>query len=149
MTAIFAYVGDRHDFLPWLILQPEMDRATAGWMFLWAGSRYLVGDGPTSFDLNRVSGEEVVRLFGALCERSERIGFSEDRLGLDPHFEAERQACLAVIANAQVAHGITVPHAIIGRPFAAPSGSADYEVHDGLLVSTHFLRSALPHIYGA
>lgn len=135
--AVFAYVGDHHGFLPWLFRQPEMDRATAGWIFLWTeGSRYLRGDPGGTFPLDYFSGDEVISLFEAVCERSERAGFSHDLLGLDQDFEPERQACLAVVAAGEVADGITVPSAIIGEPFKAPIPPGRYEIDDGLLVST-------------
>src|SRR5262245_37995091 len=73
--AALAYRGDRHGFLHWLLEQPEMDRATAGWIFLWAeGSRYLRGK--TDFPLNHISSEDMMALFRSLCARSE--GRSEE-----------------------------------------------------------------------
>jgi hypothetical protein len=40
--AVFLYLGDRHGFQPWLVRQPDIDRATAGWLFLSRrGSDYL------------------------------------------------------------------------------------------------------------
>ncbi len=136
--ACLAYLGDEHGFLPWLVRQPEMDRATAGWIFLWGeGSIYLRGEAEKTFGLlSHFSAPQVISLFDALCERSEVVGFSEDRLGLDKDFEAERQRCLEVVARGQVGRGITVPSAIIGRPFRAPAGGGDYEIDDGLLVRT-------------
>ena len=75
--AVLAYRDDDHGFLPWLLQQPEMDRATAGWIFLWPeGSLYLRGE--TDFPLNHISSEGMVALFRALCERSESTGFSRD-----------------------------------------------------------------------
>jgi predicted esterase len=58
-----------------------MDRATAGWIFLWAeGSRYLRG--ATDFNFN--SGvRDVEALLRSVCERSKGMGFSNDALGLD------------------------------------------------------------------
>ena len=46
--AIVNTVGDPHGFLVWLADQPEMDRATAGYVFLAYGSSYLRGQ--TDFD---------------------------------------------------------------------------------------------------
>jgi hypothetical protein len=144
--ATLAYLGDRHGFLPWLVQQPNMDRATAGWLFLWLrGSRYLRGE---QWDYwAKISDSEVVQLLASLFERSERIGFSEDRLGLEANFEPQRQECRNVVAKGEVAVGITVPRNIINKRFSAPRYGGDYEVHDGILVSLHFLRSQLPHIY--
>jgi hypothetical protein len=79
--AALAYRGDPHGFLPWLLEQPEMDRATAGWIFLWAeGSRYLRG--VTDFPLNHITSEAMMALFRSLCGRSESVGFPRDDLGL-------------------------------------------------------------------
>jgi hypothetical protein len=130
--AALAYRGDRHGFLQWLLAQAEMDRATAGWIFLWAeGSRYLRGE--TNFPLNNVSSEKMIEHFRALCQRSERMGFANDVLGLDKGFESERQACLDVIRRGEVAAGIIVPNDIVARPFAAPKADARFTLGDGLI----------------
>ena len=131
--AALAYRGDRHGFLSWLLGRPEMDRATAGWIFLWAeGSRYLRGK--TDFPLNHMSSEGMVALFRALCARSEGPGFARDDLGLDPDFEPERKACLDVVARNEVAAGIVVPRQIIARPFAPPKRDTRYTLDDGLIL---------------
>lgn len=131
--AALAHRGDPHGFLPWLVEQPELDRATAGWIFLWAeGSRYLRGD--TRFPFDHCADEAMVALFAALCARSERSGFGGDDIGLDRDFEAEREACLAVIAGGAVTAGITVPHAIIGTPFAPPRDNSRYTLDDGIIL---------------
>lgn len=144
--AALAYRGDKHDFLPWLIQQPTMDRATAGWLFFWLqGSEYLQGKKDSFWA--KIHDPDVVALLKDLCERSERIAFIEDRIGLDGGFEKERQACLAVIRDGLVAPDIVVPNAIIAKAFAARSGPAPYEVHDGTLLSLDFLRDSLPAIY--
>jgi len=131
--AALAYRGDRHGFLPWLLEQADMDRATAGWIFLWAeGSRYLRG--LTDFYLNHLSSRGMVELFQLLCARSESVGFREDRLGLDPDFEPERRACLDVIARGAVADGIVVPHAIIAKPFDPPPKGGRYTLDDGIIL---------------
>ena len=131
--AALAYRGDHNGFLPWLLEQPEMDRATAGWIFLWAeGSRYLRGE--TDFPLNHMSSENTVALFRALCVRSEGLGFSRDDLGLDPDFEPERKACLDVVARNHVAAGIIVPRQIIARPFAPPKKDDPFTLDDGIIL---------------
>jgi hypothetical protein len=136
--AVLAYIGDPHGFLPWLVQQPEMDRATAGWIFLWAeGSSYLRGEAEKTFALlDHFSARQMISLFDALCERSERMGFGQDRVGLDKDFEAERQRCLDVVVRRQLGAGIKFPSAIIGQPFRAPTAGGDYEIDDGLLVRT-------------
>lgn len=133
--ATLAYVGDEHGFLPWLVQQPNMDRATAGWLFLWSsqGLRYLRGE-RLSFYASIPDGA-VVDLLAALCERSERTGFSEDHVGLTPDFEQERRACQDAVAKGEIPSGITVPSAIIGKPFRAATYRGSYECHDGLLVN--------------
>lgn len=135
---VVAYIGDPHGFLPWLVQQPEMDRATAGWIFLWAeGSSYLRGEAEKTFALlDHFSAGQMISLFDALCARSELMGFSQDRLGLDKDFEPERRKCLEVVAGGQLCRGIIVPSAIIGQPFRAPTAGGDYEIDDGLLVRT-------------
>lgn len=131
--AALAYRGDYHGFLHWLLEQPEMDRATAGWIFLWAeGSRYLRGE--TDFPLNHISSESMIALFRLLGVRSEGVGFSRDDLGLDQDFEPERKACLDVIARNQVAAGTIVPRQIIARPFAPPKRDARFTLDDGIIL---------------
>jgi len=137
--AVLAYYRDLHGFLHWLLEQPEMDRATGGWIFLWAeGSRYLRGE--TSFSLNYISDEKMVALFRSLCERSEGVGFSRDDLGLDPDFEPARKACLDVVARNELAAGIIVPRQIISRSFAAPKRDTRFMLDDGLIISLNLLR---------
>jgi hypothetical protein len=131
--AAVAYRGDRQNFLPWLLQQPDMDRATAGWIFLWGeGSRYLRGY--KDWMLDHFSGEEFTRLLGAVCQRSESIGFRRDEIGLHPDFDAERQACLQVVADGEVAPGIIVPHNIIARPFASERQDRRYVIDDGIIL---------------
>ncbi|WP_310467600.1 hypothetical protein [Sphingomonas sp.] len=131
--AALAYRGDKHGFLPWVLQQAETDRATAGWIFLWAeGSRYLRGE--TDFLLDHISSENMVALFDAVCERSEGMGFANDALGLDPGFEAERLNCLAVIANGQLAPGIVAPKALLERPFDPPRQDDRFRMDDGIIL---------------
>ncbi|MES2444886.1 MAG: hypothetical protein V4574_18845 [Pseudomonadota bacterium] len=131
--AALAYRGDPHGFLPWLVEQPAMDRATAGWLFLWSeGTTYLRGERSFPY-FDNISSQAYVDLMDALCARSERIGFASDRLGLDRDFEPQRQACITAIANGQVAPGITIPCAITGKPFAPPNYGCGYQNEDGIL----------------
>jgi hypothetical protein len=131
--AALAYRGDKHGFLHWVLQQPEMDRATAGWIFLWAeGSRFLRGE--TDFLLDRVSSKSMVELFHAVCERSERMGFASDLLGLDHGFEAERLNCLAVIAEDQLAPGIVAPKTLLSRPFDPPRPDDRFTLDDGIIL---------------
>lgn len=130
--AALAYKGDPHGILPWLVQQPEMDRATAGWIFLWAeGSHYLRG--ATDFNFN--SGvRDVAALLRSICERSKGMGFSNDALGLDRDFEAERLKCLAVIENGEMAPGIVAPIALLARPFDPPRDDGRFTLDDGLVI---------------
>jgi hypothetical protein len=131
--AALAYRGDQHGFLRWVLQQPEADRATAGWIFLWAeGSRYLRGE--TSFPLNYLASDEVLDLFRAVCERSQVMGFASDALGLDPDFEAERLKCLAVIENGELAPGIIAPTALLARPFDSPRHDDRFTLDDGIII---------------
>lgn len=139
--AALAYVGDDHDFLRWLVQQPNMDRATAGWLLLWPeGSRFLRGE--TSGFWARIPDEKLVSLLTALCERSERDGFPEDRVGMEEGFEEQRRACLDVVANGQVASGIVIPRTIIGKPFSVMRSTSPFVCDDGLLVNRRILEEA-------
>ncbi|HLO76024.1 MAG TPA: hypothetical protein VK196_06160 [Magnetospirillum sp.] len=131
--AALAYRGNRHGFVHWVLRQPELDRATAGWIFLWAeGSRYLRGK--TDFYPSHVSGDEMLDLLRAVCERSEGAGFSNDALGLDGDFEAERTVCLAAIHNGQVAAGIVAPTALLARAFSPPRDDGRFTLDDGIIL---------------
>ncbi|PSJ41915.1 hypothetical protein C7I55_06525 [Sphingomonas deserti] len=131
--AALAYRGDPHDFLPWVLQQPETDRATAGWIFLWAeGSLYLRGE--TDFPLDHVAGAKMLELFGAVCARSQGIGFVNDALGLDRDFDGERRKCLAIIQNGEVAPGIVAPAALLARPFGPPRTDGRFTLDDGIIV---------------
>ncbi len=131
--AALAYRGDKHGFLQWVLQQPETDRATAGWIFLWAeGSRFLRGQ--TDFSLEHVSSTGMLELFHAVCERSEAAGFSSDKLGLDWDFEGERLKCLEVIANDELAPGIVAPRALLSRPFDPPLADDRFTFDDGIIL---------------
>lgn len=132
--AALAYRGDRHGFLHWVLQQPEMDRATAGWIFLWAeGSRYLRGE--TDFPLNNLASSRVVELFRAVCDRSQGMSFTNDNLGLDPDFEAERLKCLAVMENGELAPGIIAPIALLAKPYNPAGHDNRFTLDDGIIVS--------------
>jgi hypothetical protein len=130
--AAIAYKGDPHSFLPWLIEQPETDRATAGWIFLWnEGSRFLKGE--TDFNLN--SGvRDLADVLRAICVRSEDRGFENDILGLDSDFEAERLKCLSVIENGNAISSIVAPIALLAQPFDQPACDDRFTVDDGMIV---------------
>jgi hypothetical protein len=130
--AALAYRGDRHGFLHWALQQPEIDRSTAGWIFLWSeGSRYLRGE--TKFPLENMASEGVVDLLRAVCTRSEGMGFAGDELGLDHEFEAERLECLNVIANGKVAPGIVAPINLLSRPFPPRRQDDRFALIDGII----------------
>ena len=133
VMAALAYRSDPHGFVPWVLAQPELDRATAGWLFLWAeGSRYLSGE--RSFLLDHVSSEEMLAIFRAVCERSEGIGFASDSIGLDPDFEADRLRALDVVARGEVAAGLIVPRTLLDRPFPRERPDKRFDLDDGLLL---------------
>lgn len=130
--AILVYLGDPRGFLIWLLDQPEMDRATAGYLFLGrTGSRYL--SGKTDFQGEGLSGRDLLKVTEAICRRAATIGFTNDSLGLDPGFETERQACVDLVKRGQVADGIAVPHAIIDAPFP-PERKLQYFIEDGTVL---------------
>ena len=130
--AALAYRSDPHDFIPWVLTQPELDRATAGWLFLWPeGSWYLRGK--RDFHLN-VSSERMLAIFRAVCERSEGIGFANDSIGLDPAFEAERLRALDVVARGEVSAGLVVPRILLDRPFPPERSEKRFVLDDGLLL---------------
>ena len=131
--AALAYRGDKHGFLDWVLQQPETDRATGGWIFLWAeGSRFLRGE--TEFAIEHVSSERMVKLLQSVCERSEGQGFAADALGLDQGFESERQKCLDVIAGGAVAPGIDPPMTILEKAFRPPEDDGRYTLEDGIIL---------------
>src|SRR4026207_1636229 len=67
--AALAHLSDPHDFIPWVLTQPELDRAPAGWLFLWSeGSRYLRGE--RDFPHYNVSSERMPAIFCAAGARS-------------------------------------------------------------------------------
>jgi hypothetical protein len=130
--AIVNCLGDPRGFLVWLAEQPEIDRATAGYVFLTYGSSYLRGQ--TDFSGGEgMSGEEWLNALEAICRRAATTGFTHDSLGLHPGWEAERQACVDVIARGQVAAGIPVPHALLDAPFP-PERTLTYFVEDGAVL---------------
>ena len=127
--AVVNYLGDPLGFLVWLADQPEIDRATAGYIFLAYGADYLRGQ--TDFSGGEgLSGEEWLHASEAVCRRGATVGFTNDSLGLPPAAEAARQACLDLINRGQVAPGIAVPHAILDTPFP-PEQKLRYFVEDG------------------
>ncbi len=133
-VAVIAYCHDDHGFLQWLFKQREMDRATAGWLLFWPeGSLYLRGQTNHFGLLDYVSETEMVQMLNALCERSETMGFDHDQLGLDAEVETERQRCLDVVAQREVANGIIVPTNIISCKFAPPS-SRKHDAEEGGLI---------------
>ncbi|WP_430401544.1 hypothetical protein [Hyphomonas sp.] len=145
--AALAYVGDEHGFLTWLVQQPQMDRATAGWMLLWSPSReFLTGDHASMFETG-VSVPELIEILTALCERSDRIGFLNERLGLGHEYEEMRQACMTIIENGELDPRVRAPIAIVSKPFPAPQEDMPYSVHDGMLVSTPFFKRMLPRLF--
>jgi hypothetical protein len=130
--AVLVYLGDPHGFLLWLIDQPEMDRATAGYVFLGReGAGYLQGQ--TEFHGEGLSGRGLLRVLEALCRRAATVGFANDVLGLDPGFEARRQECLDLVERGAIAEGIVIPHAIINAPFPAEQKTA-YFIEDGSIL---------------
>ena len=131
--AALAYCGDPHGLVPWVLAQPELDRATAGWLFLWAeGSRYLRGE--RDFLLDNASSEEMLAIFRAVCERSAGVGFSNDSLGLDPEFEPERLKARDIVARGEIAAGLVAPRALLDRPFPPERRDERFVLEDGLLL---------------
>ena len=131
--AIVNGVGDPRGFLVWLADQPELDRATAGYIFLCAyGSRYLRGE--TDFSGGEgMTGEEWLRALAAICRRAATVGFTNDSLGLHPGIEGQRQRCLDLINRGQVADGIPIPYPLVEAPFP-PEKKLRYFVDDGVLL---------------
>lgn len=83
--AVLVHLGDPHGFLVWLFDQPEVDRATAGYIFFGAyGREYLRGQ--TDFNGEGLSGQQWLTAMEAICHRAANAGFSNDGLGLHPGF---------------------------------------------------------------
>ena len=134
--AALAYRGDEHGFVEWVLAQSETDRATVGWIFLWAeGSRYL-RDGMTGA-LSHVSGDHMSTLLRAVCNRSEADGFRNDGVGLDPEFEPERQACLTLIDEGGVTADVIAPVTLLAGPFNAPARDDRHILDDGIIYLRH------------
>lgn len=138
VAAISALVwhGDPHGFLEWLIQQPALDRATAGWLFMWPdGSSYLRGEDESHFLLDMFDGKDVLKIFSAVCERSQKVGFKNDRIGLESEWETVRLACLKVVQENKVAAGINAPMALIEKPYPAQKRNLSfYHVGGGELM---------------
>jgi hypothetical protein len=130
--AVLVYLGDPRGFLVWLFDQPEVDRATAGYVFLGAhGREYLRGK--TDFNGEGLSGREWLRAMEAICHRAANAGFANDALGLHPGFEADREACLNLVNRGMVADRIVIPHAILAAPFP-PEQKLRYFIEDGAIL---------------
>ena len=145
--AALAYRGDRHGFVPWLVQQPQMDRATAGWILMASPFREFLTGARASMWATGVAVPELVEILTALCERSDRIGFSNDRLGLEQEWEEPRQACMAIIEGGELDPRLRAPTSIVGKPFPAPQEDMPYSVHDGLMISTQFFKRVLPQLF--
>ncbi len=135
--AALAYKRDKHRFLPWVVTQPELDRATAGWLFLWPeGSLYLLGT-PDHFDfLNFATKDDMTALAKAICERSQNLGFQRDAIGLDKDFDAERLKCLDLATRGKMAPGRMFPARLLAMPFSPEAKDLPYCLDDGLICLT-------------
>ena len=131
--AIVNTLGDPRRLLVWLAEQPELDRATAGYMFLPYGARYLRGDRDFSGG-EGMSGEEWLDALEAICRRAATSGFTNDSLGLPSIVERTRRECLDAIDRGEVAPGIPVPRAIVATPFP-PERPLRYVVEDGTVLN--------------
>lgn len=130
--ALLTYLGDPHLFLLWLFDQDEVDRATAGYIFLGRyGERYLAGDPILGGE--GVSGSALLDVFNAICRRSEDRGFASDRIGLEPGLEQVRQKCLDLMQKGAVAADIIFPRRLLAFPFPTAIGRK-YFVEDGALL---------------
>jgi hypothetical protein len=149
-AACVVYVGDRHGFLPWLIEQPNMDRTTAGLIFVGVGGpRYL----KDRYYHSAVNHEDMEQILQSLCLRSESIGFVQDSIGFEDfiwsHYETERQACLEIISKNMIVDGLIAPHKILNSPFLHRTKKAEYcDIGEGELVTDKYLIETLPQIYG-
>jgi hypothetical protein len=124
--------GDPRGFLVWLFDQPEVDRATAGYVFFGVYGRDYLG-GRTDFGGEGLSDGEWRKAMEAVCRRAANAGFSSDSLGLHPRFEVDRQACLDLVNRGMVADGILIPHALINTPFP-PEQKPRYFIEDGVIL---------------
>lgn len=117
--ASLAYTDDPHNFVPWVVEQKELDRSTGGWIFLWLdGSLYLKGEDKFyhSFSTN----DYLMEVFSKLTNRSEANGFSQNVIGLDADFEQERQNCIRLAADGNIARGRKFPHSLLDSPYPSP-----------------------------
>ena len=63
------------------------------------------------------------------------MSFTNDNLGLDPDFEAERLKCLAVMENGELAPGIIAPIALLAKPYNPAGPDNRFTLDDGIIVS--------------
>lgn len=136
-VAALAYLGDPEEFVPWLIQQPEMDRATAAWIYLWTGGpEHLTS--PEAFDgLVDTGGTPLKPVLDAICQRSEGLGFANNKIGTDQEFEIKRQKCEALIKAGRVSQSANIPYALLSVPLKAHDPTeTDWERHliDGVIV---------------
>jgi hypothetical protein len=132
--AILNYLGDPHGFLVWMTLQPETDRATAGYVFFGGdGWEYLRGRNDHWRHHNGLSEQQWLNAMRAICRRAAARRFASDVLGLPPGVEASRQTCLEVVRRGEVVPGAYVPRALLERPFPQER-PLRYFVEDGAVV---------------
>ena len=124
--------GDPHGFLVWLFDQPEVDRATAGYVFFGVYGRDYLG-GRTEFGGEGLADQQWLSTMEAVCRRAANAGFSNDTLGLHPGFEAEQNACLDLVNLGKVAEGIVIPHGILHTRFP-PEQKLRYFIEDGVVL---------------
>ena len=130
--AVVNHLGDPQGFLVWVFDQSEVDRATAGYVFLGAfGAEYLRGQ--TEFGGEGFSSQEWLSAMQAVCRRAAATGFTNDSLGLHPGYAQAQQQCRDVSSRGEVAAGIVVPHALIDTPFP-PEQKLRYFIEDGTLL---------------
>lgn len=134
--ASLAYTDDPHGFVPWVVEQRELDRSTAGWIFLWLeGSLYLKGK---SHFYHSFSGDAyILEVLNKLAERSETAGFISDRIGLedrDEGFETERQKCLKIISAGEQSSDRIVPHTLLNKRYPPAIAILNIDNVEGVII---------------
>ncbi len=146
VSAEMCFRNDPHQFIDWLIDQPDLDRGTAGFIFFGAGGLERVMG---SQHYGRVDPEWADRLLYALCARSEQRGFQFDRIAPPSWCNDSRDKLLDFLSNNAPSADFLIPYNLFNAPFPAEGMASHYsEIGEGELVTDSYLSETLPDIYG-
>ena len=137
VQAALAYTGDSRRLVPWLLEQPELDRGTAAWIYLWSGGPEHLETREGRVPLVDSGGYPLEPVLAALHERSEGLGFAANNIGLEQEFEEIRKSCQSLIDARHVPEDALVPYALLKDPLKirGPEASLDLHLIDGVIVA--------------